>query len=64
MDGNTLYFDSRVPSNEELENCPYQILSDDTEWDPSTADLSDPRPKEINLAVTRNIQKCEWERRE
>jgi hypothetical protein len=64
MDGNTLYFDSRVPSNEELENCPYRILTDDTEWDPNTVDLNDPKPKEMNLATTRNIHKCEWEVRE
>jgi hypothetical protein len=48
MEGNTLYFESRVPSEEELEKCPYLVLMDDLECDPSTVDLTDPRPKEIN----------------
>jgi hypothetical protein len=56
MEGNTLYFESRVPSEEELEKCPYLVLTDDLEWNPNTVDLTDPRPKEINktTASSRN----------
>jgi hypothetical protein len=52
MDGNTLFFEPRVPTEEELENCPYIILTDDWEWDPTNVDLTDPRPKEIAMAKT------------
>jgi hypothetical protein len=46
-DGNTIYFVSRVPTQEELDDCPYITLTDDMEWDPSATDLTDPLPKEI-----------------
>jgi hypothetical protein len=46
-DGNTIYFVSRVPTQEELDDCPYITLTDDNEWDPSTTDLTDPIPKEV-----------------
>ena len=35
-EGSTVYFESHVPSDEELEQCPHIVLTDgDTEWDPS-----------------------------
>jgi hypothetical protein len=49
-EGNTLYFNSCFLSDEDLEKCPYLVLTDDIEWDTSTVDLMDPRPKEINAA--------------
>jgi hypothetical protein len=51
-DGNTIYFVSRVPTQEELDNCPYITLTDDMEWDPSTTDLTDPMPKEVMEVCT------------
>lgn len=51
MDGNTLYFDSRVPTDDELENCPYITLTDDLDWDPTQVNLTDPKPKEINMST-------------
>jgi hypothetical protein len=60
-EGNTLYFNSCVPSDEDLENCPYLVLTDDIEWDPSTVDLTDPRPKEIKeIQVSNKTSHTEW----
>lgn len=49
LDGNTLNFESHVPTEDELTNCPYIILTDDTEWDPNSVDLTDPRPTSKDL---------------
>jgi hypothetical protein len=46
-EGNTIYFLSRVPTSQELEDCPYVTLTGDDEWDPATTDLTDYVPKEI-----------------
>jgi hypothetical protein len=46
-DGNTIYFTSRVPTKQELEDCQYITLTDDEEWDPSETDLTDYAQKEI-----------------
>lgn len=61
LEGNTVYFSSRVPSQYELENSPYIILTEDTEWDPKTVDLTDPRPKEIGQVTI--SETCSAERR-
>jgi hypothetical protein len=36
-----------VPTQDELDDCPYVMLTDDNEWDPGTTDLTDPMPKQI-----------------
>jgi hypothetical protein len=60
-EGNTLYFSSCVPSDEDLEKCPYLVLMDDIEWDPSTVDLTDPRPKKIcPTQVTNKTSHQDW----
>jgi hypothetical protein len=51
-EGNTIYFESRVPTQEEIDNCQYITLTDDDEWDPNVTDLTDHRPKEINEVVS------------
>ena len=50
-DGNTIFFTSRSPTLDELENCPAFHLTDDTDWDPSTVDLTDPHPKEGAVSI-------------
>jgi hypothetical protein len=50
-EGNTIYFDSRVPTMEELENFQYITLTDDDDWDPPSVDLSDHTPKEIKQVL-------------
>jgi hypothetical protein len=37
-----------VPTSDELTECQYITLTDDADWDPSTTDLTDYVPKEIN----------------
>lgn len=46
-EGNTIYFDSRVPTTEELENCQFISLTDDEDWDPTSVNLHDKTKKEI-----------------
>jgi hypothetical protein len=46
-EGNTIYFESRVPTQTELDEKPYIVLTDDHDWDPTTTDLTDPIPKQI-----------------
>jgi hypothetical protein len=46
-EGNTIYFDSHVPTKEELQNCQYVTLMDDDDWDPTSTDLTDHIPKDI-----------------
>jgi hypothetical protein len=45
-EGSTVYFNSRVPSNNELNDLARIELTSDSAWDPYSVDLSDPRPKE------------------
>jgi hypothetical protein len=58
-DGNTIYFVSRVPTQEELDDCPYITLTGDNEWDPSTTDLTDPMPKEVMEVSTTDTRSHE-----
>ena len=40
-EGSTVFFESCVLSNEELEKCPHVVLTDgDTEWDPNAIKMS------------------------
>ncbi|KAI2495086.1 Reverse transcriptase (RNA-dependent DNA polymerase) [Fragilaria crotonensis] len=41
-DGTTIYFDSRTPTNHELDNCPHIVLSSSSEWNPH--DVQFPTP--------------------
>jgi len=34
-DGSTVYFESKYPTDDELETCPHITLTSDTEWNPS-----------------------------
>jgi hypothetical protein len=45
--GNTIYFVSRVATQDKLVYCPYVTLTKDNEWDLNTTDLTDPMPKQI-----------------
>ena len=39
--GSTVFFESYVPSDKELETCPHVVLTDgDTEWDPNSIQMS------------------------
>ena len=41
----TVFFESYVPSDDDLENCPHIVLTDgDTEWDPDHIEMSRYRP--------------------
>eukprot|EP00957_Ditylum_brightwellii_P053773 4073287-Ditylum_brightwellii.AAC.2 len=40
VDGVIIGFDTRKPTEDELENCPRVILTEDTEWDPRTINLT------------------------
>ena len=51
-DGSTVFFDSYVPSDEELEQSPHIILTDDeTLWDPAGILMSSNRPYGNNMEV-------------
>jgi hypothetical protein len=50
-DGSTIYFNSRVPTKEELETCPYLTLTDDEDWDLTSTNLTDHAPKLIQSAT-------------
>jgi hypothetical protein len=50
-EGSTIYFNSRVPTREEMDNCQYLTLTDDEDWNPTETDLTDHIPKEINALV-------------
>jgi hypothetical protein len=43
-DGTTIFFDSRTPTNYELDNCPHVILSSANEWYPAR-DIQYPVPR-------------------
>ena len=40
MDGTTVYFETRVPTQYELENCKTIQLTDDTVWEPSSVSIA------------------------
>jgi hypothetical protein len=40
MDGTTVYFETRVPTQYELENCKTIQVTDDTVWDPSSVSIA------------------------
>jgi hypothetical protein len=50
-EGNTIYFESRVPTTEEMENCQYISLTDDEDWDPAAVNLQDYMTKEILFRI-------------
>jgi hypothetical protein len=54
-EGNTIYFDPRVPTTDEMENCQYISLTDDDDWDLTSVNLQDYMTKEIKQV---NVQ-CE-----
>ena len=44
-EGSTVFFETYVPSDEELEQCPHVILTDgDLEWDPNLISMSRDQP--------------------
>ena len=44
-EGSTVYFESHVPSDEELDSCPHIVLTDgDTEWNPTTVQMAKTDP--------------------
>jgi hypothetical protein len=56
-EGNTIYFTSRVPTKEELEDCQYLTLTDDDDWDPTATDLTDSIPKQTKaMTSTENVR--------
>jgi hypothetical protein len=40
MTGTTIYFETRVPSNWELENCHILVMTDESTWDPNTVSIT------------------------
>jgi hypothetical protein len=40
MEGTVIYFNTRVPTEWEMENCRIQMMTDDTPWDPSRVEIS------------------------
>jgi hypothetical protein len=59
--GNTIYFELRVPTINEMENCQYISLTDDDEWDPSSVDLQSHVQKEVKQVETRHSATVENE---
>jgi hypothetical protein len=55
-EGNTIYFESRVPTQSELDEKPYIVLTDDHDWDPMTTYLTDPIPKQIETVKVKRGQ--------
>jgi hypothetical protein len=45
-DGTTVYFDTRVPTYQEMNECTRVVMTGDTEWDPSSVRLASVRTKE------------------
>ena len=41
-DGTTIFFDSRMPTNHELDNCPHIVLSSSNEWIPRDVQFPSP----------------------
>lgn len=55
-DGTTIFFDSRTPTNYELDNCPHIVLSSSNEWNPR--DVQFPTPlQQHHLGEERSIHK-------
>jgi hypothetical protein len=40
MEGTTVYFETRVPTEWEMENCRIHVMTDDSPWDPSKVQIS------------------------
>jgi hypothetical protein len=40
MSGTNIYFDTRVPSNWELDNCRIIVMTDESAWDPTTVSIA------------------------
>ena len=45
-DGTAVYFDTRVPTHKEMAECTRIVMTGDSEWDPSSVQLSQIRTKE------------------
>ena len=45
-DGTAVYFDTRVPTHQEMAECTRIVMTGDTEWDPSSVRLAEVRTKE------------------
>ena len=54
-DGTTIFFDSRTPTNNELDNCPHIVLSSSNEWNPR--DVQFPTPTQYHSEEGRSIHK-------
>lgn len=51
--GSTVYFESFLPTNEELEQCKHIVLTDDqTEWDPQGVEMRDDRPYADSIRIS------------
>ena len=52
-EGSAVYFESHVPTDDELETCPHIVLTDgDVEWDPNGVKMTGNRPYGDNTEVT------------
>jgi hypothetical protein len=60
-EGNTIYFSSRVPTEEELDNHQYLTLTDVEDWDPTTTDLTDHITKEVKAVNSQDGRNIETE---
>ena len=49
MDGTTVYFETRVPTQYELENCKTIPLTDDTVWEPSSVSIANAAVMSLDL---------------
>jgi hypothetical protein len=56
MTGTTIYFESRVPSNWELDNCRIIVMTDESTWDPNTVSIATVTSEPI-LRPTRESQR-------
>ena len=65
-DGTTIFFNTQVPTNEEIECCEHITMTEETEWNPSTVRLSAVRTTEEEsfrkiAAIARKPPSCVFE---
>jgi hypothetical protein len=54
--GNTIYFNLRVPTIKEMENCQYISLTNDEDWDPTSVNLRVHEVKQVVNARSDSIE--------
>jgi hypothetical protein len=56
--GSTVFFDTFVPSDQDMERCRHIVLTSDMDWDPSTVQLGGNRPYGNELEISEVNRAC------